>query len=147
MSEVIPYPNIYTYFVNWRHEDQAFVATVAEFPSLSWVGSSPESAVIGLKAVVHETLLDLQQSGGVIPRPHPRPGPPPIPQPGPYAGFPTFPFQAQSAVQQSVNVRVGGGFVRTSHTFHLVMTILSCGFWAPIWAIAAAVNASRNSGR
>jgi hypothetical protein len=28
----------------------------------------------------------------------------------------------------------------TNHTFHLLMTIFTCGLWAPIWVIVAIAN-------
>jgi hypothetical protein len=30
--------------------------------------------------------------------------------------------------------------VQTSHTFHLLMCLLSCGAWLPIWAVIAFLN-------
>ncbi len=35
----------YTYQVSWSEEDQDYVATVAEFPSLSWLTPSRQEAV------------------------------------------------------------------------------------------------------
>ena len=35
----------YTYRVTWSEEDKQFVGLCAEFPSLSWLASSPEAAV------------------------------------------------------------------------------------------------------
>jgi hypothetical protein len=31
----------------------------------------------------------------------------------------------------------------TSHGLHLVLTILTCGAWLPVWIIVAIVNGSR----
>lgn len=31
----------------------------------------------------------------------------------------------------------------TSHGLHLVLTILTCGLWLPVWIIVAIINASR----
>lgn len=30
--------------------------------------------------------------------------------------------------------------IRTSHTFHLLMTVLTCGMWAPIWFLTTVLN-------
>jgi hypothetical protein len=30
--------------------------------------------------------------------------------------------------------------VRTNHTFHLIMTLITCGLWLPVWAIVALLN-------
>ena len=37
-----------TYHVTWSAEDQEFVATCSEFPSLSWLASTPSEALAGL---------------------------------------------------------------------------------------------------
>lgn len=30
--------------------------------------------------------------------------------------------------------------VQTSHTFHLIMTLVTCGLWLPVWALVAILN-------
>ena len=35
---------------------------------------------------------------------------------------------------------VTGVPVQTSHTFHLLMCLLTCGFWLPIWGLMAFLN-------
>lgn len=42
----------YTYRVAWSVEDGEHVATVAEFPSLSWLAPTPVEALAGLANVV-----------------------------------------------------------------------------------------------
>lgn len=59
----------YTYRVAWSAEDGEHVATVAEFPSLSWLAPSPAEALMGLTGVVHGVLTDLAASGEPIPEP------------------------------------------------------------------------------
>jgi predicted RNase H-like HicB family nuclease len=59
----------YTYRVTWSVEDGEHVATVAEFPSLSWLAPSPVEALTGLASVVHDVLADLASSGEPIPEP------------------------------------------------------------------------------
>lgn len=31
--------------------------------------------------------------------------------------------------------------VQTNHVLHLLLTVLTCGLWAPVWALVAVVNA------
>lgn len=162
MSTTLPHPDQYTYRTEWNHGEQSFIATVTEFPSLSWIAKTPEDATAGLKAVVHETLVDLHESGGYIPAPAPRPVPPPAPvyQPQPPASYyPTFQMPVPQmtmpqhstapaqGVQQVTNVNVGTGYAPyrrgVNHTFHLVATLVTCGLWAPVWIIDAVVRGGR----
>lgn len=57
----------YTYRVRWSAEDQAHVGTVAEFPSLSWLGDDPMAAFVGIRAVVADVLEDMAESGETPP--------------------------------------------------------------------------------
>ena len=59
----------YTYRVAWSAEDGEHVATVAEFPSLSWLAPSPVEALAGLADVVRDVIADLAASGEPIPEP------------------------------------------------------------------------------
>ena len=59
----------YSYRVTWSAEDGEHVATVAEFPSLSWLGPSPVEALQGLAVLVREVLADLAASGEPVPEP------------------------------------------------------------------------------
>jgi predicted RNase H-like HicB family nuclease len=59
----------YTYRVTWSAEDGEHVATVAEFPSLSWLAATAVEALAGLAAVVQDVLADMAASGGPIPEP------------------------------------------------------------------------------
>jgi predicted RNase H-like HicB family nuclease len=59
----------YTYRVAWSVEDGEHVATVAEFPSLSWLAPTPVEALAGLANVVGDVLADLAVSGEPIPEP------------------------------------------------------------------------------
>jgi predicted RNase H-like HicB family nuclease len=65
----MPEANHYTYRVAWSVEDGEHVATVAEFPSLSWLAPTPVEALAGLADVVRDVLADLAQSGEPIPEP------------------------------------------------------------------------------
>jgi predicted RNase H-like HicB family nuclease len=58
---------LYSYRVTWSPEDNEYVALCAEFPSLSWLAKTPESALKGIQKVVAEVVADLQASGEAIP--------------------------------------------------------------------------------
>jgi predicted HicB family RNase H-like nuclease len=57
----------YTYRVTWSEEDQEHVGLCAEFPSLSWLASSPEAALHGIRTVVADVVLEMQANGEAIP--------------------------------------------------------------------------------
>lgn len=59
----------YAYRVTWSAEDQEYVATCVEFPSLSWLDSDPDEALHGLRRVVRDVIADMQESGEVVPEP------------------------------------------------------------------------------
>jgi predicted HicB family RNase H-like nuclease len=65
----MPDPTHYTYRVTWSAEDSEHVATVAEFPSLSWLAPTPAEALKGLADVVRDVLTDLAATGDPIPEP------------------------------------------------------------------------------
>ena len=57
----------YTYRVTWSEEDQAYVGLCAEFPSLSWLASSQESALRGVRSVVAGVVADLKKNREPVP--------------------------------------------------------------------------------
>jgi len=59
----------YTYRLAWSAKDAEFVATVVEFPSLSWIADSREGALTGLTSVVEEVLRDMLEQGEQLPAP------------------------------------------------------------------------------
>lgn len=59
----------YTYRVTWSEEDQEHVGLCAEFPSLSWLDSTPEGALKGIRQVVADVAADMVQNGEKIPAP------------------------------------------------------------------------------
>ncbi len=67
----VPSPDVshYTYRVSWSAEDEEFVATCLEFPSLSWLAGSQVEALQGLVDVVRETLADMAEQGEEAPAP------------------------------------------------------------------------------
>jgi len=59
----------FTYRVTWSDEDQEYVGLCAEFPSLSWLESSPEKSLHGIRKLVKEVIADLKRSKDPIPEP------------------------------------------------------------------------------
>ena len=59
----------YTYRVTWSEEDQEYVGLCAEFPSLSWLSSSPENALKGIMRTVKSVVEDMLQNKENIPQP------------------------------------------------------------------------------
>ena len=59
----------YTYRVTWSAEDGEFLATCAEFPSLSWLASSQIDALQGLEDVLREVIADMDEQGEHVPQP------------------------------------------------------------------------------
>ncbi|RJP30099.1 MAG: type II toxin-antitoxin system HicB family antitoxin [Candidatus Omnitrophota bacterium] len=59
----------YTYRVTWSEEDQEYVGSCAEFPSLSWLDQSPEVTLKGIRRVVAKVIQEMQKSGESVPEP------------------------------------------------------------------------------
>jgi predicted HicB family RNase H-like nuclease len=59
----------YRYSVTWSPEDQEYVATVSEFPSLSWLDEDKEEALRGLEKLLREVVDDMQAKGEEVPLP------------------------------------------------------------------------------
>ena len=59
----------YTYRVMWSEEDEEFVGTCAEFPSLSWLKPTPEAALKGIRSLVKSVVQDMKENGEKIPEP------------------------------------------------------------------------------
>lgn len=59
----------YTYRVTWSENDQEYVGLCAEFPSLSWLASKPETALKGIMKVVADVVADMDASNEPIPEP------------------------------------------------------------------------------
>ena len=57
----------YTYRVTWSPEDNEHVALCAEFPSLSWLAKSPESALKGIQKLVADVVAEMLASGEAVP--------------------------------------------------------------------------------
>ncbi len=64
MKQIDPY----TYRVFWSDEDEAFIGACAEFPSLSWLDSTPETALTGIRKTARECVADMKAAGEPIPK-------------------------------------------------------------------------------
>lgn len=54
----------YRYSVQWSPEDAEFVATVLEFPSLSWLDNDQFEALRGLEGLVSDVIGELTSQAG-----------------------------------------------------------------------------------
>ena len=59
----------YTYRVTWSDDDDEYVGLCAEFPSMSWLSSSPEAALRGIRGVVADVVADMKRSHEPVPEP------------------------------------------------------------------------------
>ena len=59
----------YLYSVGWSEGDDAFIARVAEFPSLAAHGDTQEKALREIKDVVKFVLSDLKENKEPVPEP------------------------------------------------------------------------------
>ncbi|MCL4868869.1 MAG: type II toxin-antitoxin system HicB family antitoxin [Anaerolineae bacterium] len=59
----------YTYRVTWPQEDQEYIGLCAEFCSLSWLAATPEEALKGIRHLVAQVVMDLQNNQEPIPEP------------------------------------------------------------------------------
>ena len=64
---MVPEIDKFTYRVIWSEEDQEFVGLCAEFPSLSWLESSLDSALKGIRLLIKSTVKDMVKNKEVIP--------------------------------------------------------------------------------
>ena len=59
----------FTYRVTWSEDDKEYVGLCAEFPSLSWLASSQEAALRGIRSVVKKVVADMTNRREPIPEP------------------------------------------------------------------------------
>jgi predicted HicB family RNase H-like nuclease len=59
----------YTYRVTWSADDEEYVGLCTEFSSLSWVASTHEAALKGIRKVVADVVKDMQANNEKIPEP------------------------------------------------------------------------------
>src|SRR5262245_46065476 len=61
--------DLYLYSVGWSEEDGAYLARIAEFPSLAAHGRTGERAMMELRSVVLSVLKELREGGEPVPQP------------------------------------------------------------------------------
>jgi predicted RNase H-like HicB family nuclease len=59
----------YTYRVTWSEDDNEYVGLCAEFPSLSWIARTPETALKGIRKLVANVVKDMNSSDEKVPEP------------------------------------------------------------------------------
>jgi len=59
----------YTYRITWSEDDREYVGLCAEFPSLSWLASTPEAALKGIRKVVADVVKDMREQDEEPPEP------------------------------------------------------------------------------
>ena len=59
----------YTYRVTWSEDDNEYVGMCAEFPSLSWLAKTPETALKGIRKVIADIVADIKTAGETVPAP------------------------------------------------------------------------------
>jgi len=59
----------YTYRVTWSEDDNEYVGLCTEFPSLSWLALTPETALKGIRNLVAEVVADMKATGEEVPNP------------------------------------------------------------------------------
>jgi predicted HicB family RNase H-like nuclease len=59
----------YSYRVTWSEEDESHIGLCAEFPSLSWLATSPEKALAGIRKLVRQCVADIEADGEPVPQP------------------------------------------------------------------------------
>jgi len=59
----------YTYRVTWSEDDSEYVGLCAEFPSLSWLALTPETALKGIRKLVADIVMDMDATGETVPGP------------------------------------------------------------------------------
>ncbi|MCD4655305.1 type II toxin-antitoxin system HicB family antitoxin [bacterium] len=59
----------FTYRVTWSDDDNEYVGLCVEFPSLSWLAETPESALKGIREVIADVVKDMNANNELIPEP------------------------------------------------------------------------------
>jgi predicted RNase H-like HicB family nuclease len=59
----------YTYRVSWSEDDGEYVATCAEFPSLSHLAADQIEALLGLRDLIQDVVADMRKNRAPVPQP------------------------------------------------------------------------------
>lgn len=60
----------YSYRVRWSQEDEEYIGTVAELPSLSWLAPTRSDAFEGIQQVASDVVDDMVRDGETPPQPY-----------------------------------------------------------------------------
>ncbi len=67
--KTLPKIDHYAYRVIWSEDDNQHVGLCAEFPSLSYLASTPEKAIQGILKVVADVIKDMEANDESVPEP------------------------------------------------------------------------------
>ena len=59
----------YTYRADWSNEDGEYAGLCAQFPSLSWLATTPDAALSGIRQLVAAVAADMTANGETLPEP------------------------------------------------------------------------------
>lgn len=59
----------YTYRITWSEEDNEYVGLCVEYPGLSWLASTPQEALAGIRQVVSDVVADMNANAEPVPEP------------------------------------------------------------------------------
>ncbi len=59
----------YTYRVTWSEDDKEYIGLCSEFPSLSWLSSTHEAALKGIRKIVQNIIEDMLNNKESVPEP------------------------------------------------------------------------------
>ena len=59
----------YTYRITWSEDDNEYVCLCAEFASLSWLSTTPEAALKGIRKLVADIVKDFESNNETVPEP------------------------------------------------------------------------------
>jgi len=51
----------YSYRVFWSQEDMEYIGLCAEFPSLSWLASTPVDALKGIQSIISDSVDNMKK--------------------------------------------------------------------------------------
>jgi predicted HicB family RNase H-like nuclease len=69
MTTTAPDITHYTYRVTWSAEDEEFVGTCLELPSLSWLADTQDEALRGIRDLARDVVEDLRANAEPVPEP------------------------------------------------------------------------------
>jgi predicted HicB family RNase H-like nuclease len=62
-------PDRYTYRISWSEDDDEYVGSCAEFPSMSHLAPDSGAALAGIQSLVRDVVEDMRTRGEAVPEP------------------------------------------------------------------------------